>query len=98
MVITTNGSFKLPRAFQGIGGAVSIVSLSGTVDGAVCKFTYFNSKGVEVDLAEGTIIIPNEYEIRHGSDATPDGPAQKYINVSSAGASTEIVVDVSSMS
>ena len=98
MVITTNGSHKLPRPFQGVGGARSSVSISGVADGAVCKFTYYNSENTEVDLTGGAITIPDQYVIEHGSDAHPDGTSQKYINVSSAGASTNIVVDVSSLS
>lgn len=96
MIISTNGSHKLPRPFNGIGGAVSIVYVSGVFGTATAKFTYFNEEGTEVDLSGGTIPAGDEYVLEHGS--IPNNTLDFYINVSGVGGGTNLVVTVASKS
>ena len=98
MIIKTNGSHLLPKPYSGIGGAKSIVKVSGVSGTATAKFTYKNEEGTQVDLTDGAITFPGQFEVVHGSAQEGNSTDQIYITVATADGSTNIVVDIASVS
>ena len=86
MILTANGDFLVKPEVVGMNADTFIVYVSGSIDGAVMQLRYKDEGGNWVNLENGLLVIDTQNKVEAGRGA------YIHLNISNAGASTEIFV------